>query len=92
MAMNERCQKRECLGCPYEMQTRADAYLLVEQYGKVRATYKEATMQKDAAQKRKYQAILKRLLYVLYPILSVLQAQEPDGKLFQWMMEELRRK
>lgn len=92
MAMNERCQKRECLGCPYEMQTRADAYLLVEQYRKVRAAYTEAVTQKDVAQQRKYQAILKRLLYVLYPILSVLQAQEPHGELFQWMMEELRKK
>lgn len=92
MAMNERCQKRTCLGCPYEMQTRADAYLLVGQYRKIRAAYAEAVMQKDAAQQRKYQAILKRLLYVLYPILSVLQAQEPHGDLFQWMMEELKKK
>ena len=64
----------------------------VEQYRKVRAAYTEAVTQKDVAQQRKYQAILKRLLYVLYPILSVLQAQEPHGELFQWMMEELRKK
>ena len=92
MALNERCQKRECLGCPYEMQTRADAYLLVGQYRKIRAAYAEAVMQKDAAQQRKYQMILRRLLYVLYPMMSVLQAQEPDGMLFRWMVEELRKK
>lgn len=87
-ALNQTCNYRSCMECPYELQTKADVYTLVTQYERVVSKYKQA---ESSIEKKKYSQILKILIPKVSEMVTYLRQQESEGMLFQWVKEVLNR-
>lgn len=90
-ALGQSCDHGTCIGCPYEMQTRADVYLLVRQYEGMMERYRNVKKEKRLAESEKYENIIRRLIPVITEAAAYLQEHEPDGSLLTWMREAIKK-
>lgn len=89
-AMHQTCDHAVCIGCPYEMQTRADVYLLVQQYQEMMQRYRKACKEQRPAEEERYRELIRHLITMISSAAAYLQEHDPSSPMLAWMMEVIQ--
>lgn len=89
-ALEQKCDHVTCIGCPYEIQTRAGIYMLTQQYRYMMKQYREADQMNKTKAAERYRKMIEYIMPVLASAASYLQQRDPESSLFAWMKEEIK--